>query len=123
MLSQARIGRRGASSSPNIEMDIPRKDAARKRLIRRIAIGVVVLAAIPAITIGLSRLKPAAPGIDRSTVFIQRQAVLYSIFNGSRVACAEALGASSTSLKRLRARQTLLIVSGVESIESPVAAT
>src|ERR1035441_7489753 len=51
-------------------MDIPRKDAARKRLIRRIAIGVVVLAAIPAITIGLSRLKPAAPGIDRSTVWI-----------------------------------------------------
>src|ERR1017187_4149912 len=51
-------------------MDIPRKDAARKRLIRRISIGVVVLAAIPAITIGLSRLKPAAPGIDRSTVWI-----------------------------------------------------
>jgi HlyD family secretion protein len=51
-------------------MDIPRKDAARKRLIRRILIGVVVLAAIPAITIGLSRLKPAAPGIDRSTVWI-----------------------------------------------------
>src|SRR5271157_2170879 len=51
-------------------MDIPRKDAARKRLIRRILIGVVVLAAIPAITIGLSRLKPAAPGVDRSTVWI-----------------------------------------------------
>ena len=51
-------------------MDIPRKDAGRKRLIRRILIGVVVLAAIPAITIGLSRLKPAAPGIDRSTVWI-----------------------------------------------------
>jgi HlyD family secretion protein len=70
MLSQARIGRRRAQSSPDIEMDIPRKDAARKRLIRRIAIGAVVLAAIPAITIGLSRLKPAAPGIDRSTVWI-----------------------------------------------------
>jgi HlyD family secretion protein len=51
-------------------MDIPRKDAARKRLIRRILIGVVVLAAIPAITIGLARLKPAAPGVDRSTVWI-----------------------------------------------------
>ena len=63
MLSQARIGRRRAQVSPDIEMDIPRKDAARKRLIRRIAIGVVVLAAIPAITIGLSRLKPAAPGL------------------------------------------------------------
>jgi HlyD family secretion protein len=51
-------------------MDIPRKDAARKRLIRRISIGVVVLAAILAITIGLAHLKPAAPGIDRSTVWI-----------------------------------------------------
>ena len=70
MLSRARIGRRRAPLYPDIEMDIPRKDAARKRLIRRIAIGVVVLAAIPAITIGLSRLKPAAPGIDRSTVWI-----------------------------------------------------
>ena len=70
MLSQARIGRRRAPLSPDIEMDIPRKDAARKRLIRRILIGVVVLAAIPAITISLSRLKPAAPGIDRSTVWI-----------------------------------------------------
>jgi len=70
MLSQARIGRRRARLSPDIEMDIPRKDAARKRLIRRILIGVVVLAAIPAITIGLARLKPAAPGVDRSTVWI-----------------------------------------------------
>jgi HlyD family secretion protein len=70
MLSQARIGTRRAPSFPDIEMDIPRKDAARKRLIRRILIGLVVLAAIPAITIGLSRLKPAAPGIDRSTVYI-----------------------------------------------------
>ena len=61
---------RRAPSSPDIEMDIPRKDAARKRLIRRISIGVVVLAAILAITIGLAHLKPAAPGIDRSTVWI-----------------------------------------------------
>jgi len=51
-------------------MDIPRKDAARKRLIRRIAIGAVVVAAIPVITVVLARLKPAPPGIDRSTVWI-----------------------------------------------------
>ena len=43
-------------------MDIPRKDAARKRLIHRILIGVVAVVAISATTIGLSRLKPAAPG-------------------------------------------------------------
>jgi len=50
-------------------MDIPRKDAGRKRLIRRIVIGVVILAAIPGITIGLGKLKPAAPGVEMSTLW------------------------------------------------------
>ena len=52
-------------------MDVPRgKEVARKKLIRRIALGAVALAAIPLITIGLSRLKPAAPSVDRATVWI-----------------------------------------------------
>jgi len=52
-------------------MDVPRgKEVARKKLIRRIALIVVVLAAIPLITWGLSRLKPAAPSVDRATVWI-----------------------------------------------------
>ncbi|MFB3829439.1 MAG: efflux RND transporter periplasmic adaptor subunit [Bryobacteraceae bacterium] len=51
-------------------MDIPRKSAAKKKLIRRIVIGVVLLAAIPLVTWGLSRLKPAAPPVERSTVWI-----------------------------------------------------
>jgi HlyD family secretion protein len=51
-------------------MDIPRKQAGRKKLIRRILIAIVVLAAIPAMTIGLSRLKPAAPSVERSTVWV-----------------------------------------------------
>ena len=54
--------------SPDTAMDIPRKEARRKKLIRRILIAAVVLAAIPAITVALSRLKPAAPGVERSTV-------------------------------------------------------
>ncbi|HJT89953.1 MAG TPA: HlyD family efflux transporter periplasmic adaptor subunit [Bryobacteraceae bacterium] len=50
-------------------MDIPRKDARKKKLIRRIAVVLVLLAAIPAITVALSRLKPAAPGVDMSTLW------------------------------------------------------
>ena len=51
-------------------MDVPRKGAARARLIRRLIYLGIVLAAIPLITWGLSRLKPAAPGVDRATVWI-----------------------------------------------------
>ena len=52
-------------------MDVPRgKEVARKKLIRRIVVIVVIVAAIPLITLGLSRLKPAAPSVDRATVWI-----------------------------------------------------
>src|SRR5579862_2228918 len=50
-------------------MDIPRKGAARGRLIRRLAIGVVLAIAIPAVTIGLRRLQPAAQSVERATVW------------------------------------------------------
>ncbi len=50
-------------------MDIPRKSAARRKRIRQIVIGAVVLAAIPAITYGLSRLKPAAPSVQWETLW------------------------------------------------------
>src|SRR5437762_9701841 len=50
-------------------MDIPRKGAARSRLIKRIVIGVVLAITIPAITIALRRLQPAAQSVERSTVW------------------------------------------------------
>jgi len=50
-------------------MDVPRKDAAKKRLIKRIVIGVVVVGAIAGISIPLSRLKQAAPGVELSTLW------------------------------------------------------
>ena len=50
-------------------MDIPRTGARRRKIIRGIIIGVCLLAAIPAITIGLSRLKPAAPSVEASTLW------------------------------------------------------
>jgi HlyD family secretion protein len=50
-------------------MDIQRKDAGKKRLIRRIAIGVVLVAAVAGISVVVGRLKPAAPSVDLSVVW------------------------------------------------------
>jgi RND family efflux transporter MFP subunit len=51
-------------------MDILREDFARDRRRRRIIFGAAAAAATLLITLGLSRLKPAAPTVDRSTVWI-----------------------------------------------------
>ncbi|MCW5977046.1 MAG: HlyD family efflux transporter periplasmic adaptor subunit [Bryobacteraceae bacterium] len=45
-------------------MDVPRKSAARNRLIRRIVTGVILVAVVTITSIGLSRLKPAAPSVE-----------------------------------------------------------
>jgi HlyD family secretion protein len=50
-------------------MDIPRKDASRKRLIRRIAVIIVVLGVVVGTSFALKRLKPAAPSVDGSVVW------------------------------------------------------
>lgn len=50
-------------------MDVIRKDAGRKRMIRRIVYGSIVLITIPLITWGLSRLKPAAPSVEMATLW------------------------------------------------------
>lgn len=50
-------------------MDIPRKGATRKKRIRLISYTAVGLITVPLITWGLSRLKPAAPGVDSGTVW------------------------------------------------------
>ncbi|HEX5733147.1 MAG TPA: HlyD family efflux transporter periplasmic adaptor subunit [Blastocatellia bacterium] len=51
-------------------MDIPRKSAGRKRQVKRIIYSLAAIIAIGAITVGVSRLKPAAPTVERSTVWI-----------------------------------------------------
>jgi HlyD family secretion protein len=45
-------------------MDIPRPQAKGRRRLKRILYGVIVIAAVGGITIGVSRMKPAAPTID-----------------------------------------------------------
>ena len=52
-------------------VDIARSpEVARKKKIRRILYSAAALAVIILITVGVSRLKPAAPGVDRSVVWI-----------------------------------------------------
>jgi HlyD family secretion protein len=51
-------------------MDIARPDQTRQKRVRRAAYGAVSVVAVGAITLGLSKLKPAAPGVDRGTVLI-----------------------------------------------------
>ncbi len=51
-------------------MDKPRPSQARKKRIKRIVYGTLVILVGSGITLGLSRLKPAAPRVDRATVYI-----------------------------------------------------
>ncbi|MBL8176920.1 MAG: HlyD family efflux transporter periplasmic adaptor subunit [Bryobacterales bacterium] len=51
-------------------MDVPRKGAKRARIIKRSIAIIAVLIAIPLITVGLNRLKPAAPNVERSSVWV-----------------------------------------------------
>jgi len=51
-------------------MDIPRKSQAKKRLIRRIVYGIILVGAVAGISFFLKNLKPAAPSVDRATVWI-----------------------------------------------------
>ncbi|MEX1245559.1 MAG: efflux RND transporter periplasmic adaptor subunit [Thermoanaerobaculia bacterium] len=51
-------------------MDIIREDLAQKRRKKRLIIGAASAAGILLITLGLSRLKPAAPTVEKSTVWM-----------------------------------------------------
>jgi len=50
-------------------MDIQRPSNARAKKIRRIAYGTVTLLLVGGVTYGLSKLRPAAPSVDRATIW------------------------------------------------------
>ena len=53
-------------------MDVPRsKSVVRNRKIRQVIYGVLVFAVIGGVTYGVSRLKPAAPTVERATCIIE----------------------------------------------------
>ena len=52
-------------------MDVARpQSVARNKKIKRIVISVVVVIVLAGLTLGLSRMKPAAPSVDRATVWL-----------------------------------------------------
>src|SRR5262245_642146 len=51
-------------------MDIARPEIAQKRKRRRILITSGTVVALMAVTLGPSRLKPAAPGVDKGTLYV-----------------------------------------------------
>lgn len=51
-------------------MDIARPDIARKKKVRLMVYGAAMVIALPALTIAVSRLKPAPPSVDRSAVWM-----------------------------------------------------
>jgi HlyD family secretion protein len=51
-------------------MDIPRKAQARRRLIKQIVYSAIVLGGIAGLSWFLRRLQPAAPSVDRATVWV-----------------------------------------------------
>ena len=50
-------------------MDIPRPSNARAKLIRRIVFGSIAVLFIAGVSFGLTRLRPAAPAVDKATVW------------------------------------------------------
>lgn len=53
-------------------MDIQRKGVGRRKLVRRLILAAVIVITVPLVTWGLSRLRPAAPTVERSTVWIDQ---------------------------------------------------
>jgi HlyD family secretion protein len=51
-------------------VDIPRPDIAPRKRRRRILLGSIAAVAVLLVTLGLRRLEPAAPGVDRASVWI-----------------------------------------------------
>src|SRR3954471_7652030 len=51
-------------------VDIARPSQARKKKIRRAIYGALAVAVIALISVGVSRLKPAAPTVDRAVVWV-----------------------------------------------------
>jgi HlyD family secretion protein len=51
-------------------MDIQRPSNARAKKVRRIAFGAVAILLIAGVTFGFSRLRPAAPMVDRATIWL-----------------------------------------------------
>ncbi|MFN2509394.1 MAG: efflux RND transporter periplasmic adaptor subunit [Chthoniobacterales bacterium] len=69
-VTEENIVRPSGFTQPTNAMDVPRAGVAKKKRQKRIIIGSAVVLGLILATFGLSRLKPAVPSVDRSTVWI-----------------------------------------------------
>lgn len=69
-VTEENIVRPSGFTQPSNAMDVPRAGVAKKKRQKRIIIGAAVVLGLILATFGLSRLKPAVPSVDRSTVWI-----------------------------------------------------
>jgi len=53
-----------------LNMDVPRTNAKRRRYVRRSLYATIGLVVIVVVTVGLSRLEPAVPSVDRRTLWV-----------------------------------------------------
>jgi len=67
-------------------MDVPREGARKRRILRRIIIAVCLLTVAVLATWGLSKLKPAAPAVEKSTLWFD------SVRRGSMIRQVRGLG-------------------------------
>jgi HlyD family secretion protein len=91
-------------------MDIKREGIGRKKLIRRVVLGVVAVAALGATTYGLSRLKPAAPNVESATLWFgvaERGAMIRQVRGLGTLVPQEILFVPATSEGRVEKRLML----------------
>lgn len=91
-------------------MDIKREGIGRKKLIRRVVLGVVAVAALVATTFGLSRLKPAAPTVESATLWFgsaKRGSMLRQVRGLGTLVPQEILFVPATSEGRVEKRLML----------------
>src|SRR5579872_6289536 len=70
----------GIAGAKGVDMDIARPSTGKRR--RQIILSIIGLVVLVAITLGLTRLKPAAPGVERSTIWtdtVKRGAMLRQV--------------------------------------------
>ncbi|MGD8499760.1 MAG: HlyD family efflux transporter periplasmic adaptor subunit [Phycisphaerales bacterium] len=86
-------------------MDIPRKFAKRRRYIRHSLYALVGLSAITLITVGVSRLKPAVPSVDRRTIVlgtVERGSMLRKVRGAGTLVSEDILWISAEVKGRVR---------------------
>ncbi len=69
-VTATRITPIGAFTPHSTSMDIPRPDRSRQKRMKRIMVGAGAVLGLAVITLGVSRLRPAAPLVERSSVWI-----------------------------------------------------